>query len=81
MLNQCLLLKMRASVTYWNTWSQDTLFVMCHASIFPRPVYNLLLIQQWNQIDIGINRKHKAQASVSGLKKLNRCIPCSIYQS
>lgn len=33
----------RASIAYWNTWIQGTLFHP--ASIFPRPVCSLLLIQ------------------------------------
>ena len=74
MLNQCQLLKMRASVAYWNTKSQGTLFH--HASIFLRPAYSLLLIQQQYRIGIGYRQIHKAQASVSvsGLKKSDRCI-------
>ena len=54
-----------------------------HASIFPRPIYNLLIIQQWYRIGIRYRHMHKAQASVSvslsRLKKLDRGIP-SVYE-
>ena len=46
-----------------------------YASIFLRPVYSLLLIQQQYWISIGYQQILKAQASVSGLKKSDLCIP------
>ena len=50
----------------WNALSQGTLFH--YASIFPRPVYSLLLIQQQYWIGIGYQQINKAHALVWGLK-------------
>ena len=51
------------------------------SSIFPRPVYSLLLIQQWYRIGIGYRQIHKAQALllVSGKSQISASLIVRLF--